>query len=383
MGSSERERYYSEELNAYYFNRNRACFENILTFYQTGREYGLPDDVCLDLYQEERDFFRIPDAEIEPSPIKDRLQGGLLAYCSPEVERQGRMLYKTVMDPRYSTLASFWHLMDVIFIFVSISFMIFETDPTVGHHFVYGSTDHEPFMIGTVPINNIVFGMNVLVIMFFTIDIIIRFITWPGFLTFWKNIFNILDILSILPFYISVVAHSMHTDGEEVGEDHDEGVKQKYFILKMCRIFRIVRVFKFVKHSRDLVVIVKVLLSSKKELGLLVILLGISTITFGSIMFYIESGVPNTKFNSIMNGCWWAIVTITTLGYGDIYPTTIGGKILGSILLTFGMVFLTLPMTIIVSKFGTVYDVEKRNLDTNYRYEIDQQNSNSNDFSST
>ena len=130
----------------------------------------------------------------------------------------------------------------------------------------------------------------------------------------------------------------------------------------MCRIFRIVRVFKFVKHSKDLIVIVKVLLSSRKELGLLVILLGISTVTFGSIMFYIEHESNGEMFNSIMTGCWWALVTITTLGYGDIHPITIGGKIIGSVLLTFGMVFLTLPMTIIVSKFGSVYERENRKL---------------------
>ena len=119
--------------------------------------------------------------------------------------------------------------------------------------------------------------------------------------------------------------------------------------------------FRFVKHSKDLIVIVKVLLTSRKELGLLVILLGISTITFGSIMYYIEMDV-NKDFNSIMTGCWWALVTITTLGYGDLTPVTVGGKVLGSVLLTFGMVFLTLPMTIIVSKFGQVYENENRKL---------------------
>ncbi|KAL5267640.1 hypothetical protein ACHWQZ_G004624 [Mnemiopsis leidyi] len=367
---TEREKYFRPDMKAYYFNRSRPCFETILAFYQTGRSYQVPDYVCLDLFEEEKEFFRIP----EPRPIEDgslgseeeaQITGGFLAYCPQGVRRKGWVVFQTIMDPTFSRTASIWHTLDIIFICISIVFMIMETDPVVGHYFVYPVPDedeHEDLlMIGHLPINNILYGMESFLILFFTIDIITRFITWPGFLTFWKNIFNILDILSIVPFYISLMAHSMHTENGN-GHHDDEVVKQKYLILKMCRIFRIVRVFKFVKHSKDLIVIVKVLLSSRKELGLLVILLGISTVTFGSIMFYVEHESNGVMFNSIMTGCWWALVTITTLGYGDIHPITIGGKIIGSVLLTFGMVFLTLPMTIIVSKFGSVYERENRKL---------------------
>ena len=289
-------------------------------------------------------------------------QGGFLGYCSLDTRKKGWRLFRTIMDPRFSRAASVWHTIDIIFICMSISFMVLETDPGVGHYFVYPADDHhELYLLCGVPINILFFGMETLLITFFTVDIVIRLLTWPGFLSFWQSIFNILDILSIIPFFISVVAHSMHPEEGPDSDHAEESIRRKYFILKMCRIFRIVRVFKFVKHSRDLIVIVKVLLSSRKELALLVVLLGISTVTFGSIMFYIESE-SNAMFNSIMTGCWWALVTITTLGYGDVHPTTVGGKIVGSALLTFGMVFLTLPMTIIVSKFGSVYESENMKL---------------------
>ena len=104
--------------------------------------------------------------------------------------------------------------------------------------------------------------------------------------------------------------------------------------------------------------IVKVVMHAKKELFLLVILLAIFTITFGAVMYYVEHET-NDQFNSIMTGCWWAIVTITTVGYGDISPTTPAGKFVGAVVLTLGIVFLALPMTIIVSKFSSVYEKEK------------------------
>ena len=229
-----------------------------------------------------------------------------------------------------------------------------ETDPNLSQHFT----------IRTDPYYDVIYGINTFVIAFFTIDLVLRFITWPTFFSFWKNIFNILDILSILPFYVGLIADI--TSGDQLTVSVVEGAaadavieqSKRYLVLRVCRIFRIIRIFKFVRHSQDLILIVKVVIHAKKELGLLVILLGIFTITFGSIMYYVEHEV-NDQFYSIMQGCWWSIVTITTVGYGEVVPTTPGGKLVGSIVLTLGIVFLALPMTIIVSKFSSVYEKVK------------------------
>ena len=61
-------------------------------------------------------------------------------------------------------------------------------------------------------------------------------------------------------------------------------------------------------------------------------------------------------FDSIMIGCWWAVVTMSTVGYGDLVPKTGAGKVLGSAVVFLSMIFLALPMTIIVSKFSSCYD---------------------------
>ena len=224
-----------------------------------------------------------------------------------------------------------------------------ETDPNLKNHF----TDKSD------PYYNAIYGINAFVIAFFTIDLVLRFLTWPSFLSFWKNIFNILDILSILPFYVGLIADfTAENPPVDVTDSDMSEMGKRYVVLRVCRIFRIIRIFKFVRHSQDLILIVRVVIHAKKELGLLVILLGIFTITFGSIMYYVEHEV-NDQFNSIMQGCWWSIVTITTVGYGEVVPSTPGGKFVGSVVLTLGIVFLALPMTIIVSKFSSVYEKEK------------------------
>ena len=261
-----------------------------------------------------------------------------------------KAVHEFLLNPRSSKVATVWHSVDILFICVSIAFLIMETDPNLKEHF----TDR------TDRYYNAIYGINAFVIVFFTIDLVLRFFTWPSFLSFWKNIFNILDILSILPFYVGMIADLTDDSAsmDNLTETEVDQMSKRYVVLRVCRIFRIIRIFKFVRHSQDLILIVRVVVHAKKELGLLVILLGIFTVTFGSIMYYVEHEV-NKNFHSIMQGCWWSIVTITTVGYGEVVPKTPGGKFVGSVVLTLGIVFLALPMTIIVSKFSSVYEKEK------------------------
>lgn len=343
LGSQAKELYWIPELKSYYFNRNRDCFESILTFYQTGREFR-PLSVDDDIYEAERKFFKI---EMKTRVTESVIPLGetpeqLSVFCDGDWRTTKKRVHRFLMDPRCSRWATAWHIMDILFICTSITLLIMETDENVKDAFMEGH-----------PAYKYLFGLNVLVIAFFTTDLLIRFITWPGLINFWKNLFNILDILSILPFYVSLLAEAFEDPTNPSSNEH-----KSYVVLRVCRIFRIVRVFKFIRHSQDLIMIIKVVGHAKKELCLLILLLFIFSVSFGSLMYYIEH-TSNDKFSTIMQGCWWAIVTITTIGYGDIAPETWLGKAVGSLVLTMGIVFLALPMTIIVGKFSTVYEKEK------------------------
>eukprot|EP00116_Pleurobrachia_bachei_P004531 sb/3464793/ len=347
LGSSEREFYWIPELKSYFFNRNRECFEAILTYYQTGKEFR-PLSVEDELYEEERRFFRIiekrADTAISMAEVVDDQAGGMLPCCPNQNWKYvKKKVHRFLVDPRSSQMATIWHVVDIFIICISITLLIMETDPNIGHAFT--NSDHFAYIY--------LYYVNVCVISFFTTDLCVRFVTWPNYFSFWKNMFNVLDILSILPFYVSLITDLINGDNVEEAHEH-----RSYVVLRVCRIFRVIRVFKFIRHSQDLILIIKVVGHAKKELGLLVLLLFIFSVSFGSIMYYIEQGT-NSQFSSIMQGCWWAIVTITTIGYGDVVPQTWLGKIVGSFVLTLGIVFLALPMTIIVGKFSNVYEKEK------------------------
>ena len=74
------------------------------------------------------------------------------------------------------------------------------------------------------------------------------------------------------------------------------------------------------------------------------------------ILNHKDISFQESQLKSIMMGCWWAVVTMSTVGYGDIVPKTGAGIVLGSVVVFLSMIFLALPMTIIVSKFSSCYD---------------------------
>ena len=205
------------------------------------------------------------------------------------------------------------------------------------------------------------FALNATCIIWFTMDIVLRLFSWPGFVKYWRNILNILDVISVLPFYISLF-HWISN-----GSD--------YFVLRVLRLARVIRIFKYVKHSDDLMIMMRAITAARKELSVLLLVMVLFVVSFGSIMFYIENdnaldfghpqngtdghAGPNTHFTSILQSCWWVIVTISTVGFGDMYPTTLLGKVVGSLIICLGLVSLALPMTIIVTKFSLVYDRER------------------------
>jgi voltage-gated potassium channel Kch len=92
------------------------------------------------------------------------------------------------------------------------------------------------------------------------------------------------------------------------------------------RVFRVFRIFKFSRHSQGLRILGYTLKSCASELGFLVFSLAMAIIIFATVMFYAEKNVDGTNFTSIPAAFWYTIVTMTTLGYGDMVPETIAGK---------------------------------------------------------
>lgn len=187
--------------------------------------------------------------------------------------------------------------------------------------------------------------VEVICVVWFTAEILIRFIVCPSKRKFVRQIMNWLDFAAIIPFYIQLFLSN--TDVNSI------------VALRLIRLIRVFRVFKLSRHSYSLQILGHTLKSSLSELFLLGFFLSIGVVVFSTLMFYAEQESKTKKFSSIPAGFWWAVVTMTTLGYGDIVPDTLPGKIVGTACAICGVLTIALPIPVIVSNFSLYYSHAK------------------------
>ncbi len=150
----------------------------------------------------------------------------------------------------------------------------------------------------------------------FSVELAIRFITCPSKCQFIKNIMNWIDLMAIVPYFVEIIVDKM------TKTEHDS-----IMFLQVIRVIRVFRIIKLAKHNMGLQILGHTLKASIRELFLLIFFLFIGIIIFSSLVYYCEKDEPNTKFKSIPRAFWWAVITMTTVGYGDMAPTNDFGKV--------------------------------------------------------
>ena len=143
----------------------------------------------------------------------------------------------------------------------------------------------------------------------------------------------IVDLLAIAPFYLPMLIHA------------------DLRFLRILRLFRLFRIFKFGRYSESLKTIGNVLRARRSELYITVFVIFILLILSSSLLYYAEHDAQHEKFPSIPGSLWWSVVTLTTVGYGDVFPITPLGKIFGAIISFLGIGLFALPAGILGAGF--------------------------------
>lgn len=167
----------------------------------------------------------------------------------------------------------------------------------------------------------------------FTIEYIIRIKLAEKKLKFIFSFFGLIDLVAILPFYLPQI------------------VNMDLRMLRILRLARLLRVVKIFRDSTSVKLVGRVLREKKEPLMFTLFVTFLLLIFASSLMYYVEHDVQPEAFGNIFQSFWWAVATLTTIGYGDIYPVTAWGKLLSAIIAILGIGLVALPTGIIGSGF--------------------------------
>lgn len=180
-----------------------------------------------------------------------------------------------------------------------------------------------------VLLRNIEWGFTIL----FTIEYIGRILSAPRPLKYIFSFMGIIDFLSIIPTYFSLFI---------------EGA-QLLLIIRFVRLVRVFRILKLSRYIRGGSILRQALIDSRHKIIVFFGSIIIIVVIVGTLMYLIEQG-SSSGFNSIPRSIYWAIVTITTVGYGDIAPATVLGQTLASLLMIIGYAIIAVPTGIVTSE---------------------------------
>lgn len=174
----------------------------------------------------------------------------------------------------------------------------------------------------------------------FSIEYLLRIFVSDKKFKFIFSFYGLVDLLAILPFYLST------------------GIDLRS--IRIFRLFRLFRAFKIFRYNSALKRFRMAFISIKEEL--IVFLIATAFVMYLSAVgiYYFEHEVQPEKFASIFHCLWWAVATLTTVGYGDVYPITAGGKIFTFVMLLIGLGIIAVPTGLIASSLTKVISEEKR-----------------------
>ena len=201
-----------------------------------------------------------------------------------------------------------------------------------------------------IDFNRIFFALESFCVAWFSMEFTIRFISCPSKREFAKDVMNVIDLLAIVPYFVSILLNVLASSSQQAC---DAAATGNSFIF--VRVLRVFRVFKLSKHSQGLRILGLTIKSSLRELGMFFFFLLVAMVIFSSAAYYAEVGEPDSQLTSIPGAFWWAIVTMTTVGYGDVTPVGVWGKLVGAFCVVAGVLTIALPVPVVVANFNNFY----------------------------
>uniref|UniRef100_A0A915AWC9 Potassium channel tetramerisation-type BTB domain-containing protein n=4 Tax=Parascaris univalens TaxID=6257 RepID=A0A915AWC9_PARUN len=351
--------------NEYYFERSPKLFEAIFKFYVTGQLHR-PLDVCINEFNNELHYWSIPDDHLPSCCWRDcnTMNGSLEMgdngkstepFDAPQTVRMRVRKFCEGDGSMASTLFSF---ASISFVLISVFGLVFGSIHEFQQPIVKVGSKSRQANLSEINGGNSqviwepmpIFGhIETVCIVWFTLEYLLRLTVASNRLQFIFAVMNIVDLLAIIPFYLEI---SLTICGIDFASLSD--IKGALLVVRVLRVLRVVRILKLGRYSSGMRTFALTLKSSARQLGMMGMVLSTGVVFFSTLLYFVEKDEAGTPFTSIPAAFWWAIVTMTTVGYGDYVPVTVPGKLIASGAILSGVLVLALPITIIVDNFMKV-----------------------------
>ena len=192
----------------------------------------------------------------------------------------------------------------------------------------------------------------------FTAEYLLRLYCSPKPRDYALSFFGIIDLVATLPFYMTWIFTSA----------------RYLLILRVFRLIRVFRVFKLFNFLREGNLLLRSIILSSRKIFVFFLFVVTLVTSLGTIMYMIEGDLPGTQFTNIPKSIYWAIVTMTTVGYGDVTPVTGLGRFLSSLVMLLGYTIMAVPTGIVSVSMMNLRDTEKREATQEDSDEVEEDN---------
>lgn len=393
--------HYRKDTGEYFFDRDPDIFKSILNYMRT-RKLHLPAYVCGPAVKHEFEFWGLSPKKIEQCCWMNYNEWNVTHRALQRLERDRKVslqsrdtctednvqwndkswwskkwqckVWRFLNRPKSSHGAKVYGIISLFFVLMSIFTFHAETTSMFDNYksIVGNSTNSVNISTGSNETGNdtnnatilkpnalsvqsakqecpkskhpIVLYIDIICLTFFISEYLVRFVFAPRKFHFVFSLLSIIDLLAIFPDLVEITLLISDSNLRE----NLEAVN----FLNVLRVMRMLRIFRLFRHVPGLWILIYTLRASFSELMVLVWFLLVGMLVFSSLVYFAEGG---DSFSSIPGGFWWAIVTMTTVGYGDVYPRTTAGKVIGCFCAISGLLMIGFTVPSLVNNFTLYY----------------------------